>query len=110
MDKLFSVVSQPNYTESYLEEDKATKPQHFPFHGAIEVSFLPKVHGRKYVRKSNQPTPHSMTPLHVKDKLKLWQSHVMVHSGKMQIKKITILNIEIMGSIKKRTLISLFGI
>lgn len=23
-----------------------------------------------------------MTPLHVEDELKLWQSHVMVHSGK----------------------------
>lgn len=87
MDKLLIAVSPPNYTESYLEEDKATKPQNFSFHGAIEVSFLPKVHGGEYVCKSNQPTPHSMTPLHVKDKLKLWQSHVMVHSGETQIKK-----------------------
>lgn len=75
-------VSPPNCTESHLEEDKATKTQHFPFHGAIEVSFLPEVHGGENVRKSNQPPPHSMTPLHVKDELKLWQSHVVVHSGK----------------------------
>ena len=68
--------------ESYLEEDEATKPQYFSLHGAIEVSFLPKVHGWEDVCKSNQPTPHTMTPLHVEDKLKLWQGHVTVHSGK----------------------------
>lgn len=75
-------VCPPNCTDSHLEEDKATKTQHFPFHGAIEVSFLPEVHGGENVRKSNQPPPHSMTPLHVKDKLKLWQRHVVVHSRK----------------------------
>lgn len=70
--------------ESYLEKDKSTKPQHLSLHGAIEVSFPPEVNGGEDVRKSNQPTPHTMTPLHVEDELKLWQSHVMVHSGKTQ--------------------------
>lgn len=71
-----------NYPESHLEEDKATQTQHLPFHGAIEVSFLPEIHGGENVRESNQPPPHAMAPLHVKDELELWQSHVVVHSGK----------------------------
>lgn len=66
---------------SYLKEDKSTKPKHFSLHGAIEVSFPPEVYGGEDVRKSNQPTPHTMTPFHVEDKLELWQRHVMVHSG-----------------------------
>lgn len=66
--------------ESYLEENKSTKPKHFSLHGASEVSFPPEIHSGEDVRKSNQPSPHAMTPLHVEDELKLWQSHVMVHS------------------------------
>lgn len=62
----------------YLENDKSTEPQHFPLHGASEVSFPPEVHRGQNVCKSNQPTPHTMTPLHVEDELELWQSHVMI--------------------------------
>lgn len=69
-------------TESYLEENKSAKPQNFSLHGASEVSFLPEVHSGEDVCKTNQSAPHTMTPFHVEDKLKLWQSHVMVHSGK----------------------------
>lgn len=61
-----------------LKEDKTTKTQHFSFHGASEVSFLPEVHGREDISKSYKSAPHAMTPLHVEDKLKLWQSHIMV--------------------------------
>lgn len=68
--------------DSYLEENKPAKPKNFSLHGASEVSFPPEINGGEDVRKSNQPSPHTMTPLHVEDELKLWQSHVMVHSGK----------------------------
>lgn len=68
--------------QSYLEEDKSTKPQHFSLHGAGEVALLPEVHGGEDVCESNQPAPHAMTPLHVEDEFKLWQSHVVVHSRK----------------------------
>lgn len=65
-----------------LEEDKAAKPQHFSFHGASEVSLSPEVDGGKDVRQTNQSAPHAMTPLHVENKFKFWQSHVMIQSGK----------------------------
>lgn len=65
---------------SYLEEDKSTKTQHFSLHGASEVSFFPEVNSGEDVCQANQPAPHTMSPFHVEDKLKLWQSHVMVQS------------------------------
>lgn len=73
---------------SHLEEDKATKTQNFPFHGAVEVSFPPEVHGGENVGQSDQPPPHAVAPLHVEDELKLWQSHVMVHSGETKFNSV----------------------
>lgn len=69
-------------TESYLEEDKSAKPQHFPLHRPREVPFPPEVNSREDVRQSHQPTPHAMSPLHIEDELELRQRHVMIHSVK----------------------------
>jgi len=74
--------------QPYLEEDKSTEPEHFPLHGAIEVPFLPEVHGGEDVRQSNQPAPHAMAPLHEEDELKLWQSHVVIQSGEKEMETI----------------------
>lgn len=70
------------HTESHLEKDKTAEPQCLCLHRTIKVAFPPEVNGGEDVSKSNQPTPHTMTPLHVEDELELRKSHVMVHTGK----------------------------
>lgn len=73
---------------SHLEKDKTAEPQRLCLHRTIKVAFPPEVKGREDVSKPNQPTPHTMTPLHIEDELELWKSHVMVHTRKNKIKHI----------------------